>query len=220
MVERDIKKRREREKALDEQILDLMAKNDSLTQEKSLQREKLQAQIHELSAENEMLKNSLALAQARVVSAGASSSARVAVSSSAVPPLPIPVPSIIPTRNKPTAEDEQQEAVQLARAQEHHSRDILSKTRSRPSYIPKPSTTHRKPDINSSSTSSAKSTTSASTTATSTTNSKEDKENSSSASNNDAAARPPTTHAKKRASMIPIRRGSSLLPQQIKSLRD
>lgn len=192
MVERDVKKRRDREKALDEQILDLLAKNETLTSEKFGQHEGFTAQIRQLSSEIEMLRNSLALAQARVVSA------RPQLQVGRIHQQEEPT-----TSKRKVEEEEEEEAevqTQLTKVQQLQSRDTLAKTRSRHSYLPKPSLKKEGPTT---------------TKATSSKESKEGKENSNLASN---AAEAPAT--KKRASMIPIRRGSSLLPQQIKALRD
>lgn len=200
VVDRDVKKRRDKEKALDDQVMELIAKNEYLIAENSHTKETLLQQIKLLTIDNERLQTSLALSQARVVSG---TSART--TSSAVQP---------PKQEESNASEEvavdtthsngangRQTRLQsqLARSQEQHTRELLlNKTRSRPSYIPKPST--RKIDV---------------ALLTASSSNKENANNNSTAEDEVIA----TQTRKTRASMIPIRKGSSLLPPQVKALR-
>jgi hypothetical protein len=199
VVDRDVKRRRDKEKELDDQIMELLAKNESLVAEHAHTKDALSRQMKALTIENENLKNALALSQARVVSARGGPTVQ--------PPRQEEIKEEAPAAEQSTQESGRltRSQSQLMRSQEQQTREILLKTKSRPSFIPKPSA--RKIDV----TLLAKPTT--------TTNSNKENTRNNSAAEGDPEPSTAAQARKQRSSMIPIRKGSSLLPPQIKALR-
>lgn len=195
----------------------LFAKNETLVSEKDT----LAQQVKELTIENVRLQNSLALAQARVVSS------RGGVSGIA-PPTSRQEEShkeegIKEKEESPAEEKESASAAggstarqtrsQTQRSQDQQARELLlSKTRSRPSYIPKPSSSRVSL--------APKSATNKENTQNNTqNNNKENTQNNNEVMAEAADSEIQVQARKQRTSMIPIRKGSSLLPQPSKTLR-
>lgn len=193
-IERDVQRRQNKEKALNDHIMELLAKNEVLVAEHAQVKATLSKQVQELTVENVRLQNSLALSQARVVSArGTLNSVQPAIENKEVPVAVEPAQEASSGSSVGRLTRSQS---QLQRSQEQQNRELLlSKTRSRPSYIPKPAS--RKIDSTDAGTG--------------------NKENSH--NNADTAEEPPKEARKQRASMIPIRKGSSLVAPQVKALR-
>jgi hypothetical protein len=199
-VDLDAKRSREKEKALNDKILQLMAKNESLQAEITLMKD----QARELNIENVKLQNSLAQANTLTVAARPATTSQP--SSLSVSQLQTPAPQ---PKQEDVAEVTQplevsRQTRSQTRTQDQQARELLlSKPRSRPSYLPKPSS--RKPDVLTVSQLGEKIPN----------GDGNNKEN----SKNNNVEEPIEPARRQRASMIPIRRGSSLAPQQIKALR-
>ena len=224
-----MKRRRDKEKILDDQVMDLLAKNESLVAENALTKDTLLKQVKSLTIDNERLQTSLALSQARVVSA------RGGVPSTVQSPrqeeCTVEAPAADPVQDNAASGGsasasggsasggsgrQTRSQSQLMRSQEQQTRELLlSKTRSRPSYIPKPST--RKIDI-----------TPLTNKPISTTNSNNSSNKENTHNNNsvvqggggeEISSGAEVQARRQRVSMIPIRKGSTLVTQQIKALR-
>jgi hypothetical protein len=198
--------------------MELLAKNESMNAEHARTKDNLLQQIKMLTIDNERLQTSLALSQARVLSARPAS----ATQAQSAPATQEEgkeeeekEAEKVPAQENGTAESaysgrltrsQSQQTRTQERTQEQHTREILlNKTRSRPSYIPKPA--------------SRKETVTLHVRETKENTQNNNKENTQNNKNSSASVEEAPQVRKTRASMIPIRKGSSLVAPSVKALR-